>query len=255
MKRIDLYVIPAELERVLLDSRQVVVVDVLRSCTSIATALLNGAAKIIPVKTVEEATRLHETLDPKSSLLCGEREGRKVSGFALGNSPREYTRKKVNGATLIFASTNLSPLMAGALSGRDQLLLGYVNLSATAQAVAAGGADVAIVCAGRNGRFSLEDAACSGALIRRLTERMPSLELNDAATAARDFDVDHGAAPEAILRRSEHGRYLVELGFEEDLPLCAAIDSAPVVPHLKEGRIMAPTPAEGAKPQRAPVGR
>jgi 2-phosphosulfolactate phosphatase len=247
VKRIDLYLMPPELEGASLDSRQVVVVDVLRSCTSIATALLNGAAKIIPVKTVEEATRLRETLDPKTSLLCGEREGRKVSGFALGNSPREYTRKKVNGTTLIFASTNASPLMTGALSGRDQVLLGYVNLSAVAGAAAEAGTDLTIVCAGRNGRFSLEDAACAGALIRRLAERIPGIELNDAASVARDFDASHGASPEAILRRSEHGRYLIELDFEEDLPVCAAVDSAPVVPYLREGRIMGLAPAEASK--------
>ena len=255
MKRIDLFMIPSELERASLDARQVVVVDVLRACTSIATALLNGAAKIIPVKTVEEATRLHETLDPKTSLLCGEREGRKVSGFALGNSPREFTRKKVNGTTLIFASTNASPLMAGSLSGRDQILLGYVNLSAVVNAAAGADTDVTIVCAGRNGRFSLEDAACAGALIRRLTEKGPALELNDAAAFARDYDAEHGASTEAILRRSEHGRYLVELGFEEDLPACAAVDAAPVVPHLKEGRIMGSAQTETPKPPRAPVER
>jgi 2-phosphosulfolactate phosphatase len=247
MKRIDLYVLPTELERASLDSRQIAVVDVLRSSTSIATAIANGAAKIIPVKTVEEATRLHETLDPKTSLLCGEREGRKVSGFALGNSPREYTKKKVNGATLIFASSNLSPLMAGALAGRDQILLGYVNLSAVAKVVAGGKPDLTIVCAGRNGRFSLEDTACAGALIRKLADEKPELELNDAAAFARDFDLAHGAAPEEILKKSEHGRYLSGLGFEEDLPVCAAVDSVPVVPHLKEGRIMGTARAEGKR--------
>jgi 2-phosphosulfolactate phosphatase len=239
MKRIDLYLIPMELERASLDGRQVVVIDVLRSCSTIATALVNGAAKIIPVQTVEEATRLHETLDPKSSLLCGEREGRKVSGFALGNSPREFTRKKVNGATLIFASTNASPLMSGPLSGRDQMLLGYVNLSAVAKEVESGNQDVTIVCAGRNGRFSLEDATCAGALVGRLLRSKPDLELSDAARVACDYDREHGHSPEAILRRSEHGRYLIDLGFEEDIPVCAAIDGAPVVPHLRQGRIAA----------------
>jgi 2-phosphosulfolactate phosphatase len=247
VKRIDLALLPSELERASLDARQIVVVDVLRSCSTIATALMNGAVKIIPVETVEEATRLHETLDPKSSLLCGEREGRKVSGFALGNSPREFTRKKVNGATLIFASTNASPLMAGPLGGREQILLGYVNLSAVAKMVSEADADVTIACAGRSGRFSLEDAACAGALIRRLADAKGNLELNDAAAVAGDFDRDHGSPPEAILRRSEHGRYLIELGFEEDLPVCAAIDSAPVVPQLKQGRITASAPAEARR--------
>jgi len=32
----------------------------------------------------------------------------------------------------------------------------------------------------------------------------------------------------------------MDLGFEEDLPVCAAIDSVPLVPLLKEGRIVAP---------------
>ncbi|TMQ59959.1 MAG: 2-phosphosulfolactate phosphatase [Candidatus Eisenbacteria bacterium] len=246
MKRIELCLLPSELERASLDA-QVVLVDVLRSCTSIATALMNGAAKIIPVKTVEEATRLHETLDPKSTLLCGEREGRKVGGFALGNSPREFTRENVNGATLIFASTNASPLMAGPLGGRDQVLLGYVNLGAVLTAVSGVDADVTIVCAGRNGRFSLEDAACAGALIRRLADARGNLELNDAATVACDFDREHGWSPESILRRSEHGRYLIELGFEEDIPVCAAVDSVPVVPQLRKGRITASAPAVAEK--------
>jgi 2-phosphosulfolactate phosphatase len=237
VKRIDLYVTPAEAERAPLDGRQIAVVDVLRTCTSISYALLNRAAKIIPVESVEEATRLAQTLDPKARLLCGERDGRKVSGFDLGNSPREYERSRVEGATLIFASTNASPLMSGLLQGREQRLLAYVNLGAVADAARKDGADLAIVCAGRNGRFSLEDAACAGALVRRLADGAPGIALNDAAEMAREYDRAHGHAPEAILRRSEHGRYLIDLGFEEDLPVCARVDSVPVAPLLREGRI------------------
>lgn len=220
-------------------------VDVLRSCTSIAVALSNLAAKIIPVETVEEATRLAQTVDPKSRLLCGEREGRKVGGFDLGNSPREYASAAVKGATLIFASTNASPLMAGLLAWCEQRLLAYVNVGAVAEAVGIAGGDLAIVCAGSKGRFALEDAACAGALIRRLTEGSATTELNDAAEVAREYDRAHGHAPEAILRRSDHGRNLVELGFEEDLPVCGKVDSVPIVPVLREGRITVPPRSEG----------
>ena len=239
MNRVDLHLVPAEAEHADFEKRQVVVVDVLRSCSSIATALRNGATKVIPVKTVEEATRLAETLDRKSRLLCGERDGRKVSGFDLGNSPREYTRARVEGSTLVFASTNASPLMTATLGGMDQLLLAYVNLTAVADAVLRDGRDLAIACAGKHGAFSLEDTACAGALIRRLEAGGARLELNDAAAFAVAFDRDYGAPPEAVLRKSDHGRYLVSLGFEEDLPVCAAIDSVPVVPQLREGRITA----------------
>jgi 2-phosphosulfolactate phosphatase len=244
--RIDLHVTPSEVERAALEQRQIVVVDVLRTCTSAAHALRNGAAKIIPVETVEEATRLAQTLDPKSRLLCGEREGRKVSGFDLGNSPREYDRDKVEGKTLVFASTNASPLMAGQLEGREQRLLGYVNLTAVAGAVRRDAADLAIVCAGRNGRVSLEDFACAGALVRRLTDGDRAIVVNDAAELARAYDAAHGHAPEAILRQSEHGRYLMEIGFEGDLAVCAAVDAVPVVPFLKDGRITTELAGDGA---------
>lgn len=239
--RIDLHVSPDDAERAPLEKRQIVVVDVLRTCSTIATALWNGAAKVIPVASVEEATRLSQTLDAKQRLLCGEREGAKVNGFDLGNSPREYVRARVEGKTLVFASTNASPLMTGLLVGREQRLLSYVNLGAVADAVREDGADLTIVCAGRNGRLSLEDTACAGALVRCLLERRgsggPPL-LNDAAEMAAAYDRVHGGEPEAILRRSDHGRYLIELGFEGDLPACAAVDSVPVVPLLREGRIV-----------------
>jgi 2-phosphosulfolactate phosphatase len=248
--RIDLFLTPRAAERAPLAQRHVVVVDVLRTCTTIAHALRHGAAKVIPVVSVEEATRLAQTLDPSQRLLCGERDGSMVTGFALGNSPREYTAGRVEGKTLVFASTNASPLMAGLLVGREQRLLSYVNLSAAVASVREAGADLTIICAGRNGRVALEDTACAGALIRRLVEDgarrkgdegLPSW--NDAAELAASYDRLHGHDPEAILRRSDHGRTLIELGFEEDLAVCAAIDSVPVVPVLRDGRIM---PAEDA---------
>jgi len=239
MKRVDLYLVPSEAERADFAGRQVVVVDVLRSCTSIATALGNGALKVIPVETVEEAKRIAGTLDPKSRLLCGERDGRKVGGFDLGNSPREYVRGRVEGATLVFASTNASPVMAGLLEGFEQRLLAYVNLGAVADAVRRDGRDLSIICAGKHGAFSLEDAACAGALLSRLVASGRAPEWNDAAGFAAGFDRDYGQPPEGVLRKCDHGRYLVSLGFEEDLPVCAAVDSVPVVPHLKEGRITA----------------
>jgi len=106
-----------------------------------------------------------------------------------------------------------------------------------AATLVADGGDVAIACAGAQGGFSLEDAGCAGALVSRLVAGGSPVRLNDAAEMALAFDRVHGGDPEAVLRRSEHGRYLIELGFGEDLPLCARIDSVPVVPVVRDGRI------------------
>ena len=64
-----------------------VVIDVLRACTTICTALLNSCNKIYPVETVDDALKLHKRLDKADTLLCGERKGKKIEGFKLGNSP------------------------------------------------------------------------------------------------------------------------------------------------------------------------
>jgi phosphosulfolactate phosphohydrolase-like enzyme len=60
---------------------------------------------------------------------------------------------------------------------------------------------------------------------------------------ASEYDRVRGHDPESILRASEHGRYLIELGFEDDLPVCAAVDQISLVPLLKDGRIAAPAQA------------
>ena len=83
--KLDCYMVPSEITETALRGKIVVIVDVLRSCTTIAYALVNGAEKIIPAATVEAATKLMSSLDTGSTLLCGEREGKKVDGFDLGN--------------------------------------------------------------------------------------------------------------------------------------------------------------------------
>ena len=35
-----------------------------------------------------------------------------------------------------------------------------------------------------------------------------------------------------MLRTSEHGKYLIEIGFAEELKICAQVDSVPVLPIL-----------------------
>jgi phosphosulfolactate phosphohydrolase-like enzyme len=68
---IDLYLVPAEVERASLEDRHLVVVDVLRTCSTIAEALVNGAARIIPVESVESDARRHARLSPGSSAASG----------------------------------------------------------------------------------------------------------------------------------------------------------------------------------------
>ena len=87
---IDIQFIPSPPHPKLLSNRVVVVIDVLRATSVMVHALSEGALEIIPVATVEEAFQRVKTFPSGTTLLGGERESRKIEGFDLGNSPKEY---------------------------------------------------------------------------------------------------------------------------------------------------------------------
>ena len=216
----------------------VVVVDVFRASTTIAAALAGGARFVLPVADVEQAMKLAEPYAENEVLLGGERECQRIDGFQLGNSPREYTREVVAGKVVIFTTTNGTQALAAAKDS-DMVLVGsFVNFSAIADAVAAHEA-VTILCAGNNGRLSLEDFACAGGLVSRLAKR--ASQLDDAALAARAAYKSLGTDLARALASTEHARRLADLGFRADLDFALKVDSLPVVPRQTEGRI-APLP-------------
>jgi len=199
-----------------------VIIDVLRATTTITVALAHGAARIIPVESPERALALRAA---HHALVCGERDGRIVPGFDLGNSPTEYVVERVRGRTLIFASTNGSLAMLAAARARRRIAAAFVNAAAVVEALA-DEREVAIVCAGKLGDFALEDAACAGLLCARLETRGAKLE-GPAARLARAIAPREPAEVRTILEGASHGRYLRSLGgpFADDVAFCARLDT------------------------------
>ncbi len=214
-----------------------VVIDVLRASTVICTALSNGAKEIVPFADVEAARSQHAKAE-SGALLCGEREGVKLRGFDLGNSPAEYAQDTVTGKSLYYASTNGSVALAQAPRGVEAIVAGLVNLTAAAEHLDKIGLTTLIVCSGREGGFSLEDAVCAGALIARLWEVSEHAEpATDSAYAAQAIWDRYKEDPTMALWQSDHGKYLISLGFGSDLATCADVDALPVVPILRDGRL------------------
>ena len=231
--RVDLFFTPGQTDEMSLRGKTVVMIDVLRASTTIATALRNGAKEIIPVATVESAVKLSGNLFGDVILLGGERNGKMIEGFHLGNSPSEYTEERVKGKSIIFSSTNGSQAMVKARFAREMLVCGFVNISTVAAFLRDAERDFVVVCAGSNGMFSLEDAVAAGLLIQKLADdRHLTLELSDAALAAQSLYKAFGRGIPKMLRSVEHGRYLTQIGYEADLALCAAIDTVPVLPEF-----------------------
>src|SRR5687767_15812105 len=76
----------------------VVVIDVLRATSTIATALYNGAKEIIPVDSVERCIQLGKELE---CITAGERDGQVAPGLQYGNSSFEYPREFICNKTLV----------------------------------------------------------------------------------------------------------------------------------------------------------
>jgi 2-phosphosulfolactate phosphatase len=236
-RRINLFLSPGEVGEGTLAGHQVVAIDVLRASTTICQAVASGAREILPMGAPEEARRLAETIGRDTTLLAGEREGRVIGGFDLGNSPLEFTPERVRGKTLVMCTTNGSPLLSR-LKGVETDIAAFVNLGAVLQRLTGTGGDVAVICSGLFGRFSLEDAVCGGMIVSKLSFRRKVI-LSDGAVAGKLLARRYSRDILKMIQGSHHGTYLAGLGFGEDLAFAAQVDSLSVVPVLREGRITA----------------
>jgi len=220
--------------------RVVAVIDVLRASTSIAAALANGARAVVPMESSDAAVMRAKSFERADVLLAGERKAKPIPGFDLGNSPREFSRSVVEGKTVLMTTTNGTPAIMNTPGARDVVIASYVNYTAVLtmlRTALRGGADITIVCAGRDRQFALEDAGCAGRFVYNVTKKMADVELNDAAQACALIDRKYGDQLLKLFDASEHGRILRDSGFGDDLDECAAIDSYSVIPLYQERQI------------------
>lgn len=238
--RVDVFFGPQELTPADTANRLVAVVDVLRASSTIAVALANGARAVIPLANSEEVVARAKSLTKSEVRLAGERKSKPISGFDMGNSPIEFTREAVEGKTIIMTTTNGTAAVLAAQGARDVVIASYVNFSAVLSMLRAalrGGTDVTILCAGQDRGFALEDAACAGHYVQAITTKYSKAEVNDAAQAAILIDKKYGTNIKRLLRSSAHGLALIEAGFEDDIAICADVDSYPVLPVYQDRQI------------------
>ena len=229
--RVEVHFTPTEIDEMAMKDKNVVVIDVLRASTTIAAALRYGAKEIIPVNTIDSVIKISGNLFGDVTLRAGERNGRMIEGFNLGNSPLEYKEEVVKGKSIIFLTTNGSPAIVKGKHAKNLVVASYVNLSAVIGFLQKLHEDFVIICAGKESSFCIEDAVCAGRIINELNDRIDDeMTSDDAAAAASMLDRSVGRSILKVLRSSDHGRYLTEIGFAEDIKFCAAIDSVPILP-------------------------
>ena len=234
----EVYFTPSQLDEMALKDKTVVVVDVLRASTTVIAALINGAKEIIPVNTVESLVKISSSLFGDVTLRAGERNGKMIEGFNLGNSPLEYKEEIVKGKSIILLTTNGSGAMVKGRYAKNVLVAGFVNISKVVEYLHELKEDLVIICSGKENRFCLEDAVCAGRILNQLQENVDTeIVTDDAGAAAMALDKNTAKNILKLLRNSEHGQYLTEIGFAEDIKICAGIDTMPILPTLNNNII------------------
>ena len=220
------------IKEVLVREKAVVVIDVLRATSVMITALAHGASEIIPVETQQEARLVSKEFP--GALLCGERNGIRIEGFDLGNSPAEYAKERVGGRSLIMTTSNGTRAIRACRDASSLLIGAFLNLETLSRRVADFD-ELTIVCAGTHDRFSMDDALCAALLIRHL-KSITGVTADDLG----NFLLNTVSAERNLrrqLQECKHLHYLIHLGYEADVEYCLQLNTHKIVPEYVDGRL------------------
>lgn len=217
------------------EERLVVVIDVLRATSCMATALHYGVGKILPVASITEA----RDFQSKGFLVAAERQAQKVDGFDLGNSPFEYMKPELKGKVVVFTTTNGTQAIRAAREAYKIAIGSFVNLTALCNWLVTQHKNIIILCAGWKDFFNLEDTLCAGAIATKL-EATGMYEISYDSTLAAQYLYEKASKDlVGFMQNSSHYNRLSGLGLQEDIKYCLTPDSAPVVP-VMEGNYIVP---------------
>lgn len=246
MKRLEVLFSPAEFQA--LGKRDLthatcVVFDILRATSSIVTALANGAVSVQAVETIPAALELKKR-NP-GLLLAGERDGLRIRAnqtgsidFDLGNSPREFTRDKVEGQEIAITTTNGSRAIAACAKAKEVVIGSFLNLSAVAAHISVAH-ELLIVCSGTHEEASYEDTLAAGALSEMIWSGFDSSEIADSAQIAQVIKKAAGNNLLVAMQHARNGRRLLGIPeLREDVAICLQRDVIHHVPLLDaQGKI------------------
>jgi 2-phosphosulfolactate phosphatase len=228
---------PALLSLYDVSSSIVVIIDVLRATSTIATALYNGAKDIIPVDSVAECIRLGKQIE---GITAGERDGLIAEGLSHGNSPFEYPTEFIGGKTLVLTTTNGTKLLHMALdNGAKEIITGsFPNISAVCDYLVAMNMPVILGCAAWKDRINIEDTLFAGAVISRIKDHF-YINCDSSQLAETMYQEAKEDLYEFMKNKNaSHYHRLSRLGLEKDIRYCLTDDVANVLCLYKEGKLI-----------------
>jgi 2-phosphosulfolactate phosphatase len=215
----------------------VVVIDVLRATSTIATALYNGAAAVVPVDDIQKCISLGKSLP---GITAGERDGSIAPGLEYGNSPFEYPREFIENITLVLTTTNGTRLLHMALNrGASHIITGsFPNLGAVCDYLVQQRQPVLLACSAWKDRVNIEDTLFAGAVIHHVKQHF-SIHCDACGIAETLYESAQPDFYEFLKRKNAtHYQRLTGFGLERDLKYCLSANVANVLPFYENERLL-----------------
>lgn len=228
---------PALLHLYDLSNSVVVIIDVFRATSTIASALYNGAKCVIPVDSVPKAIDISKSI---GGIAAGERDGMIAEGLQHGNSPLEYTKEFIENKTLVLTTTNGTRLLQMALDkNADTIISGsFPNLSAVCDFLVQENKNVVLGCAGWKDRFNLEDTLFAGAVINRIAKHF-TIHCDSSLMAETMYEKNKNKLIDFAPQLTHYHRLVERFGLIEDIRFCLTEDVANGLPVYTDGKLIA----------------
>jgi len=219
----------------------VVIIDVLRATSTIATALSNGARYVVPVDSVAKCIELGKQIN---CVTAGERDGKIAEGLSYGNSPFEYSRDFIEGKILVLTTTNGTKLLHMALDkGAKDIVTGsFPNLGAVCNFLLSQNQHVILGCAAWKDKVNIEDLLFAGAVINKVKHHF---DINcDSSSIAETMYLEARKDLYEFMKkqRASHFTWLTAFGLEKDIRYCLTPDIANVLPFYEDGKLIVHKP-------------
>jgi 2-phosphosulfolactate phosphatase len=232
MKRtIDVCLSPDLMHLYSVQDQTVVIVDILRATSCMTTAFAHDIHSIRTFAKLDDCLALQR----EGYLTAGERDGRKVDGFNLGNSPFEYMDPALKGKKIAFTTTNGTQAIAKAADAKDIVIGSFLNLAAVVAYLRRTSNNILIICSGWKGKVNLEDTVFAGAIVENLKEEFD--HACDAPMIAQRLYNEGRHDLQDFLKDSSHIKRLQRLNIEKDIAFCLSTDRYDVVPVIRDHSI------------------
>lgn len=203
----------------------VVVIDVFRATSSICVAFDNNYTSVITTLKIEDALKLKRV----NNIIAGERDGNKLEGFDIGNSPSEII-KNINTATeLVLTSTNGTKCIELAYNNlAKEIWIGSLsNVKSIAQELNKNPENVVFFCAGWKNKINVEDTYMAGKCLNEISNNFDTK--SDSCYIAMHLANEE---PLKVLSKAEHYTRLKNKGNIEDLKICMQLNSTTKIPKV-----------------------